>query len=348
MSKQIPTVEEAIALLGLKITPAQFLETFRLEGRVAISFSGGRTSALMLWCVLVAWGGQLPENIIVVFANTGKEREETLRFVHECSARWGVMIHWVEFRPKPVWFERVGFNSASRDGEPFRSVIGKEGRLPNALGRSCSGEMKRRTIRRFVVKEFGWTVFLTLVGLRFDEGPRVLSQEGANRGKRSQKSSPLAYAGVVKRQVTAFWLGANRDPTRLRHPLPQGFDLGLRDDEGNCDMCFLKGVTKLVRLEKRRPGSANWWIGEERATAKQFERSWSYEDIKRWAVEWQELPLDETPDDDSECGDACYSRSSPAERAAEQKHFEQIMAARWARKEAACPPTSSNPPRRRA
>lgn len=324
-----PSVEEAIELLGLKVTPEHFLRTFRLEGRVCISFSGGRTSALLLWCVIVAWGGTLPDSVIVVFANTGKEREETLRFVHECGARWGVKIHWVEWRPGPVWFEEVGYNSASRDGGPLATKFAADGRLPNAMTRTCTGETKRRTVRRFVIATCGWKVFETLVGLRYDEGPRVLSQEAANRRTKSKKTSPLAYVGIVKRHVMRFWLGANIDPINLRHPLPQGFDLGLRDDEGNCDMCFLKGVTKLVRLEKRRPGSADWWAEQERLTGKQFERQWSYEDIQRWAVEWRELPFDDSPDDDAECGDACYSRSSKAERDAEQRYFEQLMQQRW-------------------
>ena len=45
-----------------------------------ISFSGGRTSAFMLWKVLEAHGGVLPSDAIVCFANTGKE-EEAL-FIH--------------------------------------------------------------------------------------------------------------------------------------------------------------------------------------------------------------------------------------------------------------------------
>lgn len=322
-------MEEAIALLGLKVSPAEFHRQFAPEGRVVVSLSGGRTSALMLWCMIVAFGGELPERVVVVFANTGKEREETLRFLHEIAARWGVRVRWIEYRPKPIWYEEVGYNSASRDGEPLRMKFRGDGRLPNQLTRTCTGETKRRTIRRFILKEFGWKVFTTMVGLRYDEGPRVLSQENANARSRSKKTSPLAYVGIVKRGVLRFWLGLNVDPTELRHPLPQGFDLGLRADEGNCDQCFLKGYVKLVRLEKRRPGSCDWWIAEEQAVGKQFERDWSYSDIKRWAVEWQELPLDEVPDEDAECGDACYAGSSAAERAAEQKYFEQIMAERW-------------------
>jgi len=50
----------------------------------------------MLWNILQAHGGALPADIRVCFANTGKEREETLRFVHECETRWGVRVHWIE------------------------------------------------------------------------------------------------------------------------------------------------------------------------------------------------------------------------------------------------------------
>ena len=39
--------------------------------------------------ILDAYDGRLPSDVIPVFANTGKEREETLRFVYECARSWG-------------------------------------------------------------------------------------------------------------------------------------------------------------------------------------------------------------------------------------------------------------------
>lgn len=36
----------------------------------------------------------------VVFANTGKERPETLDFVQECAERWDVPIPWLEYDPE--------------------------------------------------------------------------------------------------------------------------------------------------------------------------------------------------------------------------------------------------------
>lgn len=69
-----------------------------ITGPALISFSGGRTSAYMLKQILDAHGGTLPDDVHACFANTGKEREETLRFVHECATRWEVRVRWIEFR----------------------------------------------------------------------------------------------------------------------------------------------------------------------------------------------------------------------------------------------------------
>ncbi len=62
-------------------------DPFHITGPALISFSGGRTSGYMLWRILQAHGGTLPDDVYVTFANTGKEREETLRFVYECGSR---------------------------------------------------------------------------------------------------------------------------------------------------------------------------------------------------------------------------------------------------------------------
>ena len=72
-------------------------DPFKITEPTVISFSGGRTSAYMLWRVLQSNNG-LPDEAIVCFANTGKEEEATLKFVNDCSVNWNVPIHWLEYK----------------------------------------------------------------------------------------------------------------------------------------------------------------------------------------------------------------------------------------------------------
>ena len=63
---------------------------YDLERPGLLSFSGGRTSGFMLREVLNYYNDKLPDDIYVVFANTGKEMNETLDFVRDCSVNWNV------------------------------------------------------------------------------------------------------------------------------------------------------------------------------------------------------------------------------------------------------------------
>lgn len=97
------------------------------HGPTLISFSGGRTSAYMLYMALCAHGGALPSYVYVTFCNTGKEREETLRFVHECGSRWGVHIHWLEWiagRGETDENRAVGCNAYRRRMDEVSAFLG--------------------------------------------------------------------------------------------------------------------------------------------------------------------------------------------------------------------------------
>lgn len=173
-----------------------------VEGPALISFSGGRTSAFMLFQHLWAHGGVLPPDVHVTFANTGKEREETLRFVHECASRWRVRIRWLESldregtsTPPADRFQEVGFNSAARRGEPFRALIRRKRYLPNAVSRFCTAELKIDTMKQFMLAE-GYERWTNIVGLRADEMRRVAKQAKRNEeGKeRWQSAWPMVRA----------------------------------------------------------------------------------------------------------------------------------------------------------
>jgi 3'-phosphoadenosine 5'-phosphosulfate sulfotransferase (PAPS reductase)/FAD synthetase len=221
-------------------------DPYFIEGPAVISFSGGRTSAYMLRKILDAHGGELPNDVFAVFADTGKERLETLDFIRECGERWGVSIHWVE-----------------RPGK-FEKLIEDRGYPPNGVFRFCTGDLKIKPIRLFM-RDRGFDFWTMVIGIRSDEPARVVKM----RGKVDDcwdYGLPLASADVTESDVMNFW---------ARQP----FDLQLRQDEGNCDLCFLKGKKKLIRLIMDRPDLADWWIEQETKVESTFNKAISYRQL---------------------------------------------------------------------
>ena len=228
-------------------------DPFRIVEPTCISFSGGRTSAYMLWRVLQAHQMSLPSEAVVCFANTGKEDEATLRFVQDCSINWDVPIVWLEFRDTEARFEIVNFETASRNGEPFEALIKKRNYLPNPVTRFCTIDLKIRPIGRYLLS-LGMAETKTeaenmsMIGMRADEQRRA--------AKIADKSRiPLVTAGVTKETVGEFWRS-------------QPFDLGLPNNNGvtmhgNCDLCFLKGGAQVLSLIAEKPERAVWWAKME-------------------------------------------------------------------------------------
>lgn len=316
----------------------------KIEGPALISFSGGRTSGLMLYRILEAHGGTLPADVRVAFANTGKERPETLRFVHECETRWGVPIHWIEWRATPrraegtaslaAWiaandpdrrmvapegFERVGFNSASRGGEPFEALIAMKQRLPNWQERWCTEFLKVAPLTA-LIESFGWKAgeYQEVIGLRADEGHRILKSlaNAKFRWDRKLKKEvprepprlvrhPLSKVGITSGDVLRFWLGPSG---RMEaEQTPQGFDLGLQPHEGNCDLCFMKGRGLRKRLIRDVPGVAEWWNRQETERGQFFDRRDRVQDlineVRRTPDLFDTIDLDD--EHDAECGLLC-------------------------------------------
>lgn len=226
---------------------------FKIDSPTALSFSGGRTSGYLVWRVLQAHGGTLPKDVEICFANTGKEREETLRFVRDCGEQWGVPIRWVEYRDDEDGFSLVNFDTASRDGEPFAALIKKRNFLPNPVARFCTVELKIKAQHAFL-KSIGWNEWEEMVGIRADEPNRVAKiRASANAGP--DRLVPLAEDGITKHDVAAFW---KTQPFDLGLPLVNGMTIG-----GNCDLCFLKGAETILSSIKAEPPRAIWWARQE-------------------------------------------------------------------------------------
>lgn len=232
---------------------------YRIDSPTAISMSGGRTSAYMLHRILEANGG-LPDEAVVLFANTGKEDEATLRFVRDIGDRWEVSIEWVEFRDDELGYEVVEFETASRAGEPFEALIRKRKFLPNPVARFCTSELKIRTMHRWLrTNRPQWTDLDQMIGIRADEHRRVAKIRARGHSTESSHETmlmPLADAGVTVQEVGAFWAA---QPFNLELPTnAQG-----RTTAGNCDLCFLKPPAQRLSLVRERPERVIWWARME-------------------------------------------------------------------------------------
>jgi len=230
------------------------MNPFLITEPTVISFSGGRTSAYMLWRVLQSHGGKLPEDAIVCFANTGKEDEATLEFVRDCSKHWDVKIDWIEYRHDDLGFVKVDFETASRDGEPFEALIRKVQFLPSSAMRICTTHLKIRPFRKYL-DSIGIHRPVQFVGIRADEMRRVVKIRANPEAEGMERHLPLAAAGVDVHAVNEFWS-------------KQDFNLNLttfngRTLAGNCDLCYLKPASQILSLIKEKPERAVWWAKME-------------------------------------------------------------------------------------
>ncbi|QAY77894.1 hypothetical protein [Sphingosinicella sp. BN140058] len=293
---------------------------YRVEGPALISFSGGRTSGYMLWHILDAYDGKLPDDVHVCFSNTGKEREETLRFVHECGSRWGVRIHWLQFvtdlrRGGPASrFEEVGYNSASRDGEPLSRLIARKQALFSTItGRWCTERCKVGVLHDFMESiGLGRGAYTEVIGFRADEYDRVFELPRRPRNADRRLAFPLALSGVRKSDVLRFW-GTPYEGRTPENPglYPQGFDLELPIGTGNCDHCpFVSEKSRIARA-RMNPEGLDWWDRHEKARNFSFGYM-SVDELRKHISTSPILPMDATEADaaDSECGSWCSGEAA--------------------------------------
>jgi len=210
------------------------------HNKLLISFSGGETSAYMTQELLKQFTGW--RDMIVVFANTGEENEATLQFVDKCDKYFGWKVVWVEAKINPenrkgTRHTIVTFETASRNGEPFKQMIAKYG-IPNVKAPHCSRELKANAIRSYA-RSIGWKKkdYKTAIGIRADEMDRV-----DEKYKEKNLYYPLVDFGTTKRFVNRFW----RD-------MP--FRLELKGYEGNCKVCWKKTLRKHLQIAKENPAA---------------------------------------------------------------------------------------------
>lgn len=206
-----------------------------MRQNLLISFSGGKTSAYMTHYILNNLTDKY--NCLVVFANTGRENEETLEFVRDCDVYLGFNTVWLEavirHGRKSTTYKQTEFQNASRDGQPFEAMIQKYG-IPNMDFPHCTRELKIRPIHAFAKEYFGGEDYVSAIGIRSDEVDRI--QQGAF-------IYPLIKLGIRKEDVNNFWE-------------QMFFTLNLPEYKGNCAECWKKSFKKLNRIATE--GGGEW------------------------------------------------------------------------------------------
>jgi len=207
--------------------------------RLAISFSGGRTSAVMTKLCLEKYGKT--HDIIVTFANTGCEHPNTLQFIKDCDDNFGFGTVWLEAVVNPeqgkgITAKVVTFETASRNGEPFEAAIAKYG-IPGPSHPQCTSRLKTEVMYDYL-RSRGWKKgsYVTAIGIRADE-PRRISATAQEQGF----IYPLFEEGYNKQMVKAICAKWE-------------FDLKLPGEHyGNCTWCWKKSQRKLLTIAKHTP-----------------------------------------------------------------------------------------------
>lgn len=214
---------------------------------IVIAFSGGKTSAYMTKRLIDKLSHRY--TFVVVFANTGKEREETLRFVHNCDTIYGFNTVWVEAITNPkyrkgVKAKIVTYETAARNGEPFEASIQKHG-ISNINAPMCTRELKTYTINAYL-RSVGLRKCRRAIGIRVDEIDRINPY-----WIRERIFYPLITVFKTRKEdVNSFWDA-------------QPFNLELEEYQGNCDCCYKKSLAKLIRIAREEPERFNWWADME-------------------------------------------------------------------------------------
>lgn len=211
-----------------------------MTNRLLISFSGGETSAYMTWWIMQNWRARY-DDILVVFANTGQENEQTLEFIKRCDDHFGFGTVWIEAvqyhgARKSAGFRVVTFETASRDGAPFEDAIRKYG-IPNSRAKDCTRNLKQRPIEAFARAQ-GWETgsYDLAIGIRADEIDRMSPYQQQRR-----IVYPLISGQpMTKPKINTWWAA-------------QPFRLALKGYQGNCKWCWKKSFRKHFTIISETP-----------------------------------------------------------------------------------------------
>lgn len=202
-----------------------------------ISFSGGRTSAYLVWLF------KDNPNARFVYCDTGAEHPKTYEFIKKTAKEFRIDLVCIRAKFNMTLgqgnsYEIIPLESIGYDLSVWSSMMQKYG-TPYLHGAFCTDRMKTTPYTKYCNATFGAGNYTSWFGIRADEPRRLTEKPG------------IRYLAEIddaeKEDILDFWDN-------------QTFNLELDEHLGNCVFCIKKGINKVALAAKDEPFLATEFI----------------------------------------------------------------------------------------
>ena len=220
-----------------------------------VSFSGGRTSAYMVYLmedkrVNHNW------DVEYVFCDTGAEHPKTYEFIRNCVEHFGINLHCIKSSVNQDMgigntYKNIGVDEIGFDLTNIKQNIQKYSTF-SIMNAYCTERLKTVPLNKFCNDKFGKGEYVNWLGMRIDE-PRRLKNIDVTPdmfGKKINVNPNVRYLAQIsdftKQDILNFWL-----------EMP--FDLEIGEHLGNCVFCVKKSAKKIALAQRDEPELAELW-----------------------------------------------------------------------------------------
>lgn len=220
-----------------------------------VSFSGGRTSAYMVYLMeqkrkIDGW------DVHYVFCDTGAEHPKTYEFIKNVVRHFGIKLTCLkasipsEAGKGPV-FNIIDIDSIGWDLSVMKDMVAKYGNFTVSRPK-CTDRLKTVILDKWRRAEFGKGNYYTWLGIRADEPSRLkfINENHDLFTKKNTNPQNIRYLAEIsnftKQDVLDFWS-------------QQHFDLEVEEHLGNCVFCIKKSDVKIARAAREEPELFEQW-----------------------------------------------------------------------------------------
>lgn len=240
-----------------------------IDNPLLVLVSGGRSSAMMARIIQTSPKYDVYSKLFV-FCNTGQERPETIEFLKEMMFYWDIPLNVIEgvYSTKKgigVKSKEVDLESMDMTGKPYAGAILEMNKIkwtgvPNESIPYCSDYLKTRPSHDFARKIFGTTKYTKALGFRAEDMPKRITFAELNEDP--SRIAPLITdfeSPITQSDLNEFF---KKEP----------FKLGIHSALGNCELCWKKSDTTLIRAIKKGTRFIEWHRKQEQQYGNTFFR----------------------------------------------------------------------------